>query len=350
MDIKKAMQNEGVFEKGALFLVDGQFGSTGKGLAAAVLAEHFSDEVKYVQTNAGPNSGHTSYYGDRKIVLKQLPTFSVQAQMRGRTPFVMLNAGAIIDLHNLGVEMLEYGGYVMVHENAAIVSHDAKELEKSLVSDIGSTGKGTGAALAAKIMRQPKAVAKDHWNELRLKKVGKYSGPVFGAKPEETLVEVSQGFSLSLNVSHFYPHTTSRDCTVAQAMSDAALHPMDFGNSMMVVRTYPIRVAGNSGPGYADQIETSWGELGVEPERTTVTNKVRRVFTWSNMQFMDALRANRPDFVLLNFMNYLDLDERGTFAEHVVRLYESTMGKKLPLLLLGYGPKVEDVEVFNGRV
>jgi adenylosuccinate synthase len=57
----------------------------------------------------------------------------------------------------------------------------------------------------------------------------------------------------------------------------------------VVARTYPIRVSGNSGP---LSNETSWEKLGFEPERTTVTNKIRRVGEWDSEIVREAVRAN----------------------------------------------------------
>ena len=68
-------------KKGAHVLVDGQFGSTGKGLLASYLAEKAWDEgidFDIVVTSAGPNSGHTFYHKGEKIVLKMLPSFAVK--------------------------------------------------------------------------------------------------------------------------------------------------------------------------------------------------------------------------------------------------------------------------------
>ena len=54
-------------------------------------------------------------------------------------------------------------------------------------------------------------------------------------------------------------------------------------------RVYPIRVAGNSG---SMQGETTWEDLGLEPETTTVTHKVRRVGEWDPGLIRDAVTAN----------------------------------------------------------
>lgn len=339
-------------ERGAYAIVDGQFGSTGKGLVASVLAECFGHDVFAVFSNAGPNSGHTSYYGDVKIVLQQLPSYAVYMRVKtGVAPFVVMDAGAIIDIDRLNAEVEEWGvDPVYVHPAAAVVTPEAKASEAHLVSNVGSTGKGTGGALASKILRDPNAVAVAHEDRFNpsICVTPLYTSNLASRK---VLIEISQGFSLSLNASNMYPYTTSRDCTVTQALADAGIHPNFYRDAVMVVRTFPIRVAGNSGPCYADQVETSWEELGVEPEITTVTKKTRRVFTWSKEQFKAAVRANRPGVVFVNFMNYLKFDGPGGedrwLSENVIKPYHEAMGVLPKAILLGRGPKITDVEVYK---
>ena len=61
---------------GSYAIVDGQFGSTGKGLLAAFVEREtcgHGNVPDTVATNAGPNSGHTFYDSlGNKHVLKQL--------------------------------------------------------------------------------------------------------------------------------------------------------------------------------------------------------------------------------------------------------------------------------------
>lgn len=347
-DIREALGNAGFFiYNGAYAVVDGQFGSTGKGLAASVLAEHFGREVQLVASNAGPNSGHTSYFKDEKIVLRQLPTFSViAAKMHGINVQTVLNAGAIIDPQVLNDEYLKYRPELAVHPMAAVVSRENVKSEATLVNAVGSTGKGTGAALASKVMRELGAVAINNENII--------AAPVMdlGSKVDNvvTLLEVSQGYSLSLNASGFYPYTTSRDCTVMQALSDAGIHPTIYRDCMMVLRTFPIRVAGNSGPHYADQVETTWEAIWQEPEVTTVTRKIRRVFTFSVLQYQQALLANRPSVLFVNFMNYLqgvEADHHQWLQQNIIAPYVELMGYAPEVVLLGYGARNEDVRVYK---
>lgn len=62
-----------------------------------------------------------------------------------------------------------------------------------------------------------------------------------------------------------------------------------MSRTWVVARVYPIRVAGNSGPMKG---ETTWEALGLEPEKTTVTQKIRRVGAWDADLVRRAVQAN----------------------------------------------------------
>lgn len=356
MKMRDTLKNHLFTGPGVTVLVDGQYGSTGKGVVAALLAELFHDKVDMVLSNAGPNSGHTSYFKGRKIVLKQLPTFGVTATlMTGIQMPIMLTAGAIIERRILQKECSEYNSNVFVHPSAAVITQLQRDLDEDNVSHMASTGMGVGPALIAKLERNANNVFGCYRRPSTIgdgEYPGSHANGIWNG-PQNTIIfmEVSQGFSLGIN-SGFYPYTTTRECTVSQAMADAGLPPTAFNTSVMSIRTFPIRVGdteGSSGPCYHDQEEISWEELGQEPEYTTVTNRVRRVFTFSIQQFKDALRANAPDVVFLNFMNYLPADVANVFAiENVIKPYREVMGKD-PILLLGWGPESCDVTIWGGE-
>ena len=161
------------------------------------------------------------------------------------------------------------------------------------------------------------------------------------------LVEVSQGYSLGIG-SGFYPYVTSRECTPAQAVADLAMPTSSVRRIMMAIRTYPIRTGngkGYSGPCYPDQKEIEWGEVGVEPEISSVSNRTRRVFTFSWTQFVRSLEATAPTDLFVNFLNYLFAGEGESFLTKVLTTYERVLGHEPQGVLLGYGPRVEDVEV-----
>lgn len=343
-------------DAGAYVLVDGQYGSTGKGVVAALLASLFGKQCDYVVSNAGPNSGHTFFHEGTKHVLKQLPTFAVAASLQhNRSPNIYLDAGAVIDPEVLTRELQRYDVHTRVHPHAAVITPAAKERDANNVQRVASTGQGVGEALRAKLERNQ---YNDVYQGLLWREPN--TGWLAPAKilPASFLqelrcfVEVSQGFSLGLN-SGFYPHVTTRECTVSQALSDAGLSPRTFRKSVLSVRTFPIRVGNtenSSGPGYSDQAEINWEDIGVEPEYTTVTKRKRRVFTWSRLQFMEAVVANAPDAIFLNFVNYLPPDEIEEFVvQNVLTPYTAVIGHEPETLLLGFGPNIEDVRVWDPR-
>lgn len=339
---------------GVYVLVDGQYGSTGKGVVAGLLGELFYNEVDMVLSNAGPNSGHTSYFKGRKIVLKQLPTFGVTATlMTGRQIPICLTAGAVIERRILQQECSEYNTNVFVHPHAAVIEQIHRDLDEENVYNMASTGMGVGPALVAKLERHPHNVFGQYMRGPSGEGLpGSHANRIWNARPATTIfMEISQGFSLGIN-SGFYPHTTTRECTVSQGLADAGLPPTAFNTSVMAVRAFPIRVGdteNSSGPCYGDQREVSWEELGQKPEYTTVTNRVRRIFTFSVDQFRDALQANRPDVVFVNFMNYVKPGfKEGFIQNNIIDPYIEVMHKP-PVLLLGCGPGPEDVVLYKGE-
>ena len=300
---------------GASFIVGGQWGSEAKGAAAAHLAPKAScHKFTIATTNAGAQAGHTSVHDGVKRVVFHLPTYSLY-----RKCFTYLNAGSIIDPDVLLRELDENPSVLAngfaIHPNAAIITQDCKDAEGSADSaqtKIASTRKGVGEALARKVLRSG-AIAQDQAGVGRWAYIARYVKRLDLNEQMRTgqsvLVEVPQGHSLSID-SQFYPHTTSRNCTVAQAMSDAGIHPRFYHQSMLVIRTYPIRVGSlsednHSGGHFPDQQEITWDELGVEPEITTVTKRVRRVFTFSEQQVALAITQTQPDVIFLSFCDYL---------------------------------------------
>jgi adenylosuccinate synthase len=329
--------------------VDGQFGSTGKGLLSSYLAEQVTkrDNVQYFGGaiySGGPNSGHTSYFEGRKIVLKQLPTFSVHLSLHNIRMRTYLSAGAVIDREVLRQEADEFPNIpIFVHPNAAIVTDEDKKAEESgSIAEVAGTRSGTGAALARKVMRVPSAIAR--------RSLGNVAPNVViqdhRLKPERNayFMEVAQGFSLGIN-SHFYPKVTSRECTVMQGLADARIAPAHLMRTYMAIRTYPIRVGNvdgySSGDWYNDQVETDWDSLDREPELTTVTKRVRRVATFSMDQFSDACHANHPDIVFISHMDYLSRTDQRSLLDDIKEFgHRANMRFEI---LMSFGPTINDV-------
>lgn len=333
--------------RGAHILVDGQFGSTGKGLLAAWVAEHHGSSFDVVVTNAGPNSGHTFYVGDEKVVLKQLPSLPVYHYKKNRVVIpTFLSAGSLIDPDILNKEVSEHGLPVFLSAQATIIRPEHKAAEQTgPIAAVAGTRQGVGAALADKISRKMGSTVETspdiRWHDLIR---------VIPNTPDwrnlRIFGEVSQGFSLGIN-SGFFPKVTSRECTAMQLLADARIPASFFTSAAMVIRTFPIRVGDvdgfSSGAWYEDQEETTWDRIGVQHETTTVTGRVRRVATFSAKQVSEAAIANQPRLVLLNFMNYLSgRSARVMFANRVRGILKDALSYS-PEMLYGFGPNVEHI-------
>lgn len=338
----------------ASVIIDGQFGSTGKGLIAAWIASQPDSRWVIHSTNAAPNAGHTSRWADgRKLTLYHLPTGGVV-----RNNACILNAGSIINLNVLREEVKTVREFhpdkpiaISVHPEAGIVTQediDYENADNSAATKISSTRKGVGRALARKIMREAK-LARDYDKEFNSMGVNISHGE-FAWKDDSVplSIEVPQGVGLSLNNGGFYPYCTSREISVSQALSDAGVHPSRLGNTIMSVRTYPIRVGnldgGTSGPAYRQQAEIKWNTLPVlTPELTTVTKRPRRIFEWSSDQYRHSLRICRPDHVFLNFINYYkDIDLLDMRLKSMERDEIQILGYKTDKIY-GMGPNIEDI-------
>jgi adenylosuccinate synthase len=94
-------------------------------------------------------------------------------------------------------------------------------------------------------------------------------------------------------------------------VSEAGLSPLDVDQVVLVLRAFPIRVAGNSGSFGAEEI--SWETIAREgghhqslAEFTSVTRKLRRVARFDPEIVRQAIACNQPSMVVLNHVDYVD--------------------------------------------
>ena len=100
-------------------------------------------------------------------------------------------------------------------------------------------------------------------------------------KNRRIIIEGTQGFGLSIWQSKYFPFATSRDTTASSFVAESGLAPHDVDDVVLVLRAFPIRVGGNSGP---LPNEITWSELAAEAnlppdfeEYSSATHRVRRV-------------------------------------------------------------------------
>lgn len=350
---------------GANVLFDGQWGSTGKGKLASYLAEKGDPDMATVDFQ--PNAGHTTVIGGKEYVLHCIPGSFVNRDTR----LVILPAASIrIDQFLQELEMLQdfsVADRIKIHPHTGIVTnnHRRAENEEAQMVSISSTRQGTGAALADKIRRQA-PLAKD-FPELAPYVQDCTEDVQRTARCGKLLIETAQGFDLSLNYGHRYPYVTSREINTAQALANAGVPPQDVAKVWASLRTYPIRVGnataeiggilieGNSGPHYPDQREVDWSELSAVmgrevEEKTTVTKRVRRIFTWSDLQFKRMMAACAPTDLFINFINYIDpaMENRTAYEDitdlandFVDQVKQQCGAYRTKVTLLGTGPSQE---------
>lgn len=283
-------------------VVGGQWGSEGKGAVVGRLARYFMPNDLVIRV-AGPNAGHTVYdLEGQQFKLRQVPAGAVISG----APALAIAAGSEVDLAVLAAEvaMLEQAGHpvghrLRVHPSATVVRAGDVETEaqRRLTDRIGSTGKGVGAARAARIMRTALTIrdVEDEYTDA-MALAGVKGVPAIGTtewrERDRVIVEGTQGFGLGLHTD-FYPYATSSDCRAIDFLAMAGISPWDRAISRLSVwvtlRVYPIRVAGNSGPMRG---ETTWEKLDLPQELTTVTGKVRRVAHWDSALARAAVLAN----------------------------------------------------------
>lgn len=299
-------------------VVGGQYGSEGKGKVVALLARY--RQLDCVVRCGGPNSGHTTSIGARETVLRQLP-----ASVGVSTALVAIAAGAAIDEEVLFREVAETGverDRLVIDPRAVIIDENDKKQESSLRDAIASTGSGNGQALIQRMLRHRPRLAGDCAALTDIARVEQVAPLVHEMSDRglETVIEGTQGFGLSLLHGPDYPFVTSKDTTASGFAMEVGVSPRDVTNVVMVVRTFPIRVGGDSGP---LKNEISWERVQQlasapisEPEYTSVTKTLRRVATFDLELVKAAARYNRPTAIAVMGIDRLDNRNRGvTSAE-----------------------------------
>ena len=332
-------------------VVGGQYGSEGKGKVCGHLA--MMDHVDCMVRCGGPNSGHTVDVGGQRYQLRQVPSGFVNPTTR-----LLIAPGALVNprifLDEVRLCLLD-SSRIGIDENAAVIEDEdiAAEQALDLQGRLGSTGSGVGAAVSRRVLRDPGfRRAKDH-PDLACYTVSVRSELTsLLATGGNVVVEGTQGFGLSLYHAREWPYRTSRDTTAHSFLGEVGLGVRHF-EVVMAVRTFPIRVSGDSGP---LENEITWGDVGHLSgyphdisEYTTATKRLRRVgrFDWGIVK--QAIEANSPSQIALHGADYLDFksksvnryDDLTPCARAFVEDVEKRTG--IPVSFIGTGPTNEDI-------
>lgn len=361
-------------------LVDASWGSSGKGAASTRLVHIHG--VGNVSSCNYPNAGHFVQHSGKRYLFKSMPSPVALYRICSTKPMAWIGPNSGIDVVRLSDEM-DSVGYsqfdVRIHSRAMIMAQRHIEAEmpgsESSTEHISSTMSGSGAALTEKAMRRKEVILAGDVLPNAL------DPHIFSASVRDALRngdtflhEVSQGFALSLNHGTHYPNCTSRDCTAQQGIADFMIPPSLIGDIYLNVRSFPIRVGNNyrdgeqtgySGGCWHDQQETTWEQIAAEAgmpeheanaladkERTSVTKKIRRVFTQSWDHLRISAEMNGATKLVLNFPQYIDWHANGLrggrevipYIPYKVRDYMARMedATNLPVALVGTGAEHYD--------
>lgn len=300
-------------------VVGGQFGGEGKGKISAFITR--DEEIDICIRCGGPNSGHTFVADDGStMLLRQLPTGYIRPQTR-----LLIPAGALVDLEVLKYEIDAFGidpKRVGVDRNAMIIEESDKqsEVRLQLRERLSSTLCGVGSAVARRALRSTDvrtaqvASKQIPWLQELITNVSEEANSALD-HGKRVLVEGTQGSGLSLYHSDSYPKATSRDTTTAGFLSEVGLSPVLVTEIVLVLRTFPIRVAGEQAGPLKDEI--TWEILQKESgyphpihEMTTVSKKLRRIgrFDWELAH--TAAILNRPTMVAVNGLDYISFENK----------------------------------------
>lgn len=310
-------------KKGKLtVVVGGQYGSEGKGAIVAKIADEYQVHVRVGSHNAG----HTFYWKGDKHVMQSIP-----CGWTNPNALIVIGRGALLNMKQFMKELVHILQYypnflerLYIDPEAGILDERFLEEEGGVNGEmhkrIGSTGEGVGPARIARLQRDPEKFHqfRDVAEEYGLDQCLYKNTPALIAAQqdfgENVLIEGTQGSALSL-LHSYWPYCTSIDTNAAGILSEVGVAPSRVTDVLLVVRTYPIRVAGNSGP---MKNEIVWGELSsriekeIVPEKTTVTHKVRRIAEWDDELFKQSVLLNNPTQIALTFADYIDKDLYGT--------------------------------------
>ena len=324
-------------------IVGGQYGSEGKGN----IVGHIAPEYDLLIRVGGPNAGHSVYAEPDPERYYHLPS----GTRRAPNADLLLGPGAVIYPPKLLKEIAEHevtAERLSIDPQAMIISDDDIKQEETRFKNISSTAQGVGIASARKMLGRSdykdcksKHLAKDiHLLKPYIREAHEIVANAF-VNGHRIMLEGTQGTSLSLHHGE-YPHVTTRDTTVSGCLSDAGIAPKNVRRIVLICRTYPIRVGGPSG---GMELEVSIEDIAVrsgiplkeleKAERTTTTDRPRRIAEFDWEQFKRSVQLNGPTDIALTFVDYFTIKNRDAYRFE--QLSEETL------------KFVEEIERVSGR-
>lgn len=339
-----------------------QHGSEGKGGIVSYLA----DGAEVVARAGAPNAGHTVVHNGESVVSYHVPSGWTSPYAR-----LVIGRGAVIvpGLLLSEIEAIERRQPIkhrLLIDRSALVAtrvHAEREQAGSLSRRIDSSsaraGFGISEALVDRVRREPLVRAGDlaclrPWCT---DTVSFLNGCLEDNRP--VVIEGTQGYGLSPDHGA-YPYTTSRDTTAAAQLARLGITPFACLPEVIgVVRRYPIRVAGESGPFRFRELH--WREVAARAgcprdltEYTSVTGLPRRIAEFHLGEVRDACRVNRVTELACTFLDHGDWSAHAqrTLTDRARSWLQQLEGELgLPVGLVKTGPAtLLDYDMYRRRM
>ena len=249
-----------------VYIIQGaQWGSEGKGQIAAIYARE-KKAVAAVRTGS-INAGHTVYFRGQSFKMQLLPT-AWTILPENKNFWLILGPGCYIspDILVCEVDMIRQATGLDIRSQLLIdyrctlhtKAHQSSAAFSRRHHEIGATGKGSSDAVIDRMISRCSVPLAENLLFANNPITGGFDfkkcitdttkmlhslvhrhGPV--------VLEGTQGAHLDF-LTGPYPYTTNRCVSTAAWLAYAGLPPTLDIRPILVTRTYPIRVAGNSGP------------------------------------------------------------------------------------------------------
>jgi adenylosuccinate synthase len=330
-------------------VVGAQWGDEGKGKVVDILAPHFDIVARY---QGGHNAGHTVRIGDRKFILRLIPSGILHEECS-----CVIGNGVVVDPRAFNAELqelremgVECEGRLFISSRAHLilpyhVALDRAREERLGVNSVGTTMRGIGPAYEDKASRcgiragdllypdllrekirtnieeknlelvsmgaEPVAVDStlDEFlaEALRLNPFIRDTAMMIDAATREgkaVLVEGAQG--TMLDVDHgTYPFVTSSNATAGGAATGLGLAPRKITGALGIAKAYTTRVGG--GPFPTELLDEQGAYLQKRGnEYGAVTGRPRRTGWFDATVVRYAVMLNGFDALALTKLDVLD--------------------------------------------
>jgi adenylosuccinate synthase len=334
----------GLFKMGNVIILGSQWGDEGKGKIVDLFSARFDIVARY---QGGNNAGHTVVVGDRKFVLKLIPSGILHPGKQAviGNGLVVDPAALLAEIDGLESAGVQVGGNLFISNRAHVLFPVHRMMEKLSVA-IGTTARGIGPCYEDKmgrrgiriadlidtavfraqydsVMQQKVAIARalGICEELDLRRIrDEYESFAARIRPmvrdtaillnqairdgKTVLFEGAQGTMLDIDHGT-YPFVTSSSASAGGACTGTGVAPTRIGGVIGVSKAYITRVGGGPFPTEArdstgDAIRQRGNEFGA------VTGRPRRC-GWFDVPLLRYTAAiNGFDSLVVTKLDVLD--------------------------------------------